>query len=164
MAKTIFTAVVSCNKEEITSFITSSIKKESDAGLMAPHAPEEITKMITDGDAILGIRDDLVIAFSGILHWRAYVEIAALWVHPDCRGKGIATEVIAELCNLCANKYPDKSVIALGNDVSSKIFLKACFTEVDKTSLETELWEACKGCKEEHIFPQCHCRGMVAPK
>jgi len=144
--------------------IVQLIKPEARSSLMLAWKEEEIKRGIERGDAILAFQNGQVVGHVRLVIWKRYVEIAALIVAPQERGKHLGTNLMREGIDLAREKYPRKEIILLPNEASFHIGAQLGFSECEKNYFDGEIWEACQNCLEFPRFPICHCHPMVLKK
>ncbi len=137
------------------------IEVEAKKGLMVEHSDAEIEKAIMSGNALVATVDASIIGYVSLISWKNYTEVGALIVDNAFRNQGIGKALFKSVVSLAKDKYQEKRVIVLANDISFAISKKYGFVEKSKNWLDDEVWQLCTGCEEENSFPVCHCRVMV---
>jgi len=90
--------------------------------------------------------NDRFVGFAGIFNDRGFNELA-VFILPNYRGKGIATQTIKELVDYSFNKLKYKKINVITDELRTsleKIIKKYCFKLIKKIKqdkTETKLWE-----------------------
>ncbi len=143
--------------------IVNMIHVEAGKNKMLEWDADTLALSITSGNSILAFADNEVVGHVCLVFWSSYVEICALIVHENVRGRGVGTRLMEEAVNI-SRQMTKKQVILLPNETSYPIGERIGFSGRSKQYFGSEIWESCSACHEKENFPKCHCQPMVLDK
>lgn len=120
-----------------------------EAGTMLPKGTEEIIELMQKGQSAIVVNalgevvSHIAAAF---VYSNGFVEVGALATGSEFQGHGAGTMVTNFLLEALSEKYPGKTLFALANSVSAKIFGKIGGSIIPCSALSDEVWEYCKTC------------------
>ncbi|MDR2963477.1 MAG: GNAT family N-acetyltransferase [Bacteroidales bacterium] len=154
------------------SELIAEAAQEKNSGL-AQRTPEHIRKKINEGKAVVALRkkDKTLAGFCYIDTWQndTFIVNSGLIVHPDCRGKGIATLMKHELFVYARKNYPNAKIFGLTTSFAvKKINVRLGYKEVPYSELTTDdgFWKGCESCVHFETLVknnrlECKCAGMI---
>lgn len=141
--------------------IEEMIKSEAEGGRMLAWKAAELQEPIAQGRAIRASRHGETVGFVCLIPHRKEVEICALIVQSELRGKKIGLNLMARAISLANELYPDKRILLMANEDSASLGKKFGFVDVEKEILDEEIWSGCVACVENNNRPICHCQPML---
>lgn len=138
------------------------VRAEMDGCNLAIKDRAQILREIVEGRALIAINATRqVFGYISFHEWRAAIEIMSLVVDKNYRHRGWGNKLVIAVLNYLRMAFPAKNIIAMANQNSAPIILRHGFSPYSKFSIEDEIKEACAGCQEEKIFPNCHCQPLI---
>jgi amino-acid N-acetyltransferase len=127
--------------EEVDAII-SLFDDEVRAGRMLPRSPQSIRARLDDW-RVAERCGEIVGCVSLVYFNAALCELRSLAVHPDCRGQGLAGDLIAAALDM-ARENGRRRVLALTRAVS--VFERAGFKRDDVRHFPEKVWHDCAPC------------------
>ena len=121
----------------------------------------ELKKAMEDRDAFIAFFEGGLSGFVCLVPYQKYVEICALIVKIGRRSKHDGTRLMKEAIKLSEEKYPDKRIVLLANEISFRMGKCFGFVAIDKNDLDDEIRTGCASCPERKNYPDCHCQPML---
>ncbi len=140
--------------------LAGMISVEAERSKMLKWSIESLAISIESGNSILAFAGNELVGHVCLVSWSAYVEICALIVRTDMRGRRVGTRLMEEAVNL-SRQMTKKQIILLPNETSYPIGKRVGFSGRSKHYFSPEVWESCSACHEKEKFPKCHCQPMV---
>ncbi|MBI2032462.1 MAG: hypothetical protein HYT09_02330 [Candidatus Levybacteria bacterium] len=119
------------------------------AGTMLPKSPEEIIELFLQNRSavVVNAMEDVVShAAAAFIYTDGSVEFGALVTGGDFQGKGAATMATEFLLGVLGDRYPNKTIFALANPMSAKLFQKIGAGVMDYSLVTDEVWKNCANC------------------
>lgn len=146
--------------------------KEPGSGL-ALRSPELIKRKIQENKAVVALTnsDNTLVGFCYVDTWQndEYVVNSALIVHPEWRGKGIATLLKQELFRYAKKTFRNAKIFGLTtSEAVMKINQKLGYrvASYDKLTTDKGFWKGCESCVhydelQRNDGRNCKCTGMI---
>lgn len=155
--------------DEINDAIEEASKQRGTG--IARRSYEYLASKITEGKAIIALRDGKFAGFCYIETWgnKGFVANSGLIVAPEFRGYGLAKEIKRKAFQLSRKKYPNAKIFGLTTGLAvMKINHELGYRPVTFSELTGDdlFWEGCKGCVNYDILQRmgrskCLCTGML---
>lgn len=134
---------------------------ESKNNRMLAWREDELKKSMEERNALISFSKSGLSGFVCLIPYQRHVEICALIVTVGRRGKYDGTHLMKGIIGLAEEKYPDKKIVLLANDISFHMGRRFGFVAIDKNDLDDEIRTGCALCPERKKYPDCHCLPMV---
>lgn len=138
---------------------------------IAKRTPEYIITKIQNGNAVIALDGESFAGFCYIETWGhgKYVANSGLIVHPDFRGKGLATAIKKKVFEHSRAKFPDAKIFGITTGLAvMKINYDLGYEPVTFSELtdDPDFWKGCQTCKNYDILTRterkmCLCTGML---
>ena len=138
---------------------------------IAKRDPEYIKTKMTEGKAVIALKEGVVAGFCYIETWQHgnYVVHSGLIVNPEFRGEGLAKKIKAKAFELSKLKFPNAKVFGLTTSlpvmkINSELGYKpVTFSELTQ---DESFWSGCQSCVNYDILTRterkhCLCTGML---
>ncbi|WP_224483054.1 GNAT family N-acetyltransferase [Robertkochia aurantiaca] len=155
--------------EEIVDTIADSAEKRGTG--IARRTPEYIRTKMTNGNAVIAIDNDRFAGFCYIETWShdRFVANSGLIVHPDYRGRGLATQIKQKVFEHSRKKFPKAKIFGITTGLAvMKINYDLGYEPVTFSELTDDptFWQGCQTCKNFDILTRterkmCLCTGML---
>lgn len=119
-----------------------------EAGTMLPKTPEQILGLYALGWSVMVGTDGVVVAHAALtFEWPDnWMELGGVVTKKEYRKMGFASLAVEALLSLTKEKYPDKKLFALCNNLSLPLFLGLGGLVMAGSELPDEVWAECKSC------------------
>lgn len=120
-----------------------------EAGTMLPKTPEQIAELFLQNRSAIVVNamgDVVSHAAAAFIYTDGSVEFGALVTGDDFQGKGAATMATEFLLGVLGDRYPNKTIFALANPISAKLFQKIGAGVMDYPLVADEVWKNCALC------------------
>lgn len=155
---------------QITEEMASSAKARGTG--IARRPPEYVITKMQEGKAVIALTSDhRWVGFCYIETWGhgEFVANSGLIVHPDFRGKGVATAIKRRIFQLSREKYPEAKIFGLTTGLAvMKINSELGYEPVTYGELTTDeaFWAGCKSCVNFETLQSkqrknCFCTAML---
>lgn len=134
---------------------------ESKNNRMLAWREDELRKAMEERNAFVAFSKIGLSGFVCLVSYQKYIEICALIVKVGRRGKHDGTRLMKVIIELAEEKYPDKRVVLLANEISFRMGERFGFVAIDKNDLDDEIRTGCAACPERKNYPDCHCQPML---
>ncbi len=139
---------------------------------IARRSPEYIIQKMREGKAVIAhTNGGEWVGFCYIETWShgEFVANSGLIVHPDFRGKGVATRIKKRIFKLSSEKYPDAKIFGLTTGLAvMKINSELGYEPVTYSELTKDeaFWSGCRSCVNFDILQSknrknCLCTAML---
>lgn len=138
---------------------------------IAKRTPAYIIKKIENGNAIIALDGDVFAGFCYIESWGhgKFVANSGLVVHPDYRGKGLATKIKKRVFKHSRDKFPNAKVFSITTGLAvMKMNSDLGYKPVTFSELTDDqtFWNGCQTCKNYDVLQRteqqmCLCTGML---
>lgn len=138
---------------------------------IAKRTPEYVSTKITNGNAVIALDGDRFAGFCYIETWGhgKFVANSGLIVHPDYRGKGLATQIKTRIFEHSRTKFPEAKIFGITTGLAvMKINYDLGYEPVTFSELtdDPDFWKGCQTCKNYDILTRterkmCLCTGML---
>lgn len=138
---------------------------------IAKRTPEYIITKIKNGNAVIALEGEKFAGFCYIETWGhgKYVANSGLIVHPDFRGKGLATAIKKKIFEHSRSKFPEAKIFGITTGLAvMKINYDLGYEPVTFSELtdDPDFWKGCQTCKNYDILTRterkmCLCTGML---
>lgn len=119
------------------------------SGTMIEKTPEAIAALMTEGRSVIvvnGCEEVVSHVAASFVYDDGSVEVGALCTGEEFQGRGAAIMATNFLLDVLKDKYPGKTLFALANTMSAKLFEKIGADEISCSDLSDEVWENCAVC------------------
>lgn len=119
------------------------------AGTMLPKTPEQIIELMQQGRSVIvvnGCAEVVSHAAASFIYQDGSIELGGLCTGEEFQGHGAATIATNYLIEVLQEQYPDKTIFALANPKSAKLFEKIGAERITCAHLSDEVWENCLTC------------------
>lgn len=138
---------------------------------IAKRTPEYIIQRLKNGNAIIALDGEHFAGFCYIEVWgnTDYVANSGLIVHPDYRGRGLATQIKKRIFELSRAKFPNAKIFGITTGLAvMKMNYDLGYQPVTFSELtdDPQFWKGCQTCKNFDILTRterkmCLCTGML---
>lgn len=138
---------------------------------IAKRTPEYIATKILNGNAVIALDGNRLAGFCYIETWGhgKFVANSGLIVHPDYRGKGLATSIKTKIFEHSRSKFPQAKIFGITTGLAvMKINYDLGYEPVTFSELtdDPDFWKGCQTCRNYDILTRterkmCLCTGML---
>ena len=138
---------------------------------IAKRTPEYIATKILNGNAVIALDGNRLAGFCYIETWGhgKFVANSGLIVHPDYRGKGLASSIKTKIFEHSRSKFPQAKIFGITTGLAvMKINYDLGYEPVTFSELtdDPDFWKGCQTCRNYDILTRterkmCLCTGML---
>jgi N-acetylglutamate synthase-like GNAT family acetyltransferase len=138
---------------------------------IAKRTPAYIITKMENGNAVIALDGDLFVGFCYIEAWGhgKFVANSGLIVHPDYRGKGLASKIKQKVFKHSIDKFPNAKIFSITTGLAvMKMNTDLGYKPVTFSELTDDIsfWKGCQTCKNYDVLQRtsqtmCLCTGML---